>query len=279
VQWCLVGESLYESVHEKGHHGFGGIWGGTNASWHHNLLAHHSSRNPRIASDSANVDLRNNVIYNWGYNSAYGGERSTVNIVNSYYKPGPATDKRCESRILDASRGGRWYVSGNFVFGFPEISADNWQGGVQRLRVGVDQLRADRPFPFAPVTTHSAEEAYELVLRNAGATLPRRDSLDSRVIEEVRRGTARFGETYRGGGKGIIDSPQAVGGWPELRSTAAPPDADGDGMPDEWERRFGLDPRDASDGPRDKDGDGYTNLEEYLNLTDPSEVADYSVRR
>lgn len=279
VQWCLVSESLYASVHIKGNHGFGGIWGGTNASWHHNLLAHHSSRNPRFASDCVNVDFRNNVIYNWGYNSAYGGERSFINVVNNYYKPGPATEEKCDRRILDVSSGGRWYVSGNYVVGFPEISANNWNGGVQRLRVSEDQLRADLPFPFAPVTTHSAEEAYKLVLKNAGATLPRLDSVDARVVEEVRGGTARFGETYGGGGKGIINSPETVGGWPKLRSAAAPLDTDGDGMPDEWERRFGLDPNDPSDGPQDKDGDGYTNLEEYLNGTDPTEFVDYNVRR
>jgi hypothetical protein len=91
----------------------------------------------------------------------------------------------------------------------------------------------------------------------------------------VRTGTAKFGETYGGGGKGIIDSQKAVGGWPELNSQAAPPDTDGDGMPDAWESSHGLSPSDVADGAKDRDGDGYTNVEEYLNGTDPTVFVDY----
>jgi pectate lyase len=126
-----------------------------------------------------------------------------------------------------------------------------------------------------PIHQQTAEEAYRLVLQHAGASLPRRDPIDARIIEEVRTGTAQFGETYGGGGKGIIDSQDAVGGWPELSSKAAPLDTDGDGMPDAWENGHGLDPDDVADGSNDQDNDGYTNVEEYLNGTDPTVFVDY----
>ena len=271
VQWCLISESLSQSVHKKGRHGYGGIWGGQNASWHHNLLAHHSSRNPRIVGRSVGdqlVDLRNNVIYNWGHNSCYGGDGDVrVNLVNNYYKHGPATRKNIRARVANPSPGKdpkNWWIAGNYVFDSPEVTADNWLGVHTSDGISVDDVRASQPFEVAPVTTHSAQEAFELVLKQAGATLPRRDSLDARIVEEARTGTARFGETYEGGGKGIIDSPQAVGGWPELKSLPAPADTDGDGMPDDWEKAQGLDPGNPDD--RNKVGaDGYTMLEKYLN--------------
>src|SRR6185369_8080678 len=120
------------------------------------------------------------------------------------------------------------------------------------------------------IRQQSAKEAYELVLANAGATLPKRDPVDARIIEQVRSGTARLGKN------GIITTPDDVGGWPEYKSVAAPLDTDHDGMPDDWEKKYGLDPNDPSDGPKDSDADGYTNLEEYLNGTDPTKFVDYS---
>jgi pectate lyase len=299
VQWCLVSESLYQSVHVKGAHGFGGIWGSDYGTYHHNLLAHHSSRNPRFASGAGHTDHRNNVIYNWGGNSAYGGEKqqagnpkfnfTTVNMVANYYKPGPATgDGAVRRRIVAPSfRGaaddfGQWYVAENYVDGDPTVTADNWAGGVQpggRDGGGADAhvgaLKLAAPWKAMPIRQQTAEEAYRLVLEHAGASLPGRDPVDARIVEEVRTGTARFGETYGGGGKGIIDSQKAVGGWPQLKSEAAPPDGDGDGMPDAWESRHGLDPADVTDGAKDRDGDGYTNVEEYLNQTDPMVFVDY----
>ena len=264
IQWCLMSESLYMSNHVKGHHGFGGIWGGTNASLHHNLFAHHSSRNPRFASDDKNIDYRNNVIYNWGYNSAYGGERATVNMIANYYKAGPATQDRKRDRIVEISENeSRWYISDNYVTGYPEITADNWAGGVQG-DADKNIIRVREPFPNSKVTTQTAEEAYELVLAQAGAILPKRDPLDTRVIEEVRTGTATYGGAW-GEGKGIIDSQKTVGGWPQLNSTQPTEDSDHDGMPDEWEIKRGLDPNNANDGKEDRDGNGYTNVEEYLN--------------
>ena len=275
VQWCLISESLYHSVHSKGNHGYGGIWGGQNGTFHHNLLAHHSSRNPRIGSRQQNVDLRNNVIYNWGFNSLYGGEDSTVNVVACYYKPGPATRSGVRNRILDgAGVGGRWYLTDNVVFGDPKVTADNWSGGVHRPWASQEVMRATAPFAAPEVKTQKADEAYLMVLACAGAILPKRDSLDSRIVEETRMGVAHYGGAW-GEGKGIIDSQAAVGGWPELVSAEPPADSDHDGMPDGWESRYDLNPRDPNDGPSDKDADGYTNVEEYLYGTDPNQFVDY----
>ncbi len=275
VQWCMATESLYNSIHKKGHHGYGGLWGGPGGSWHHNILAHHSSRNPRASGnkDSGLMDFRNNVIYNWGFNSAYGGELWPRNWINNYYKYGPATKQNVRHRIFYQHDSlGRMYADGNYVWGLPEISKHNWEGGIDFSSGGgatESTLRVNEPFIVAPVRTQNAEEAYELVLEHAGASLSR-DTVDTRIINEIRTGTAHFGSSWDGGGKGIIDSQTDVGGWPELKSIPAPPDTDGDGMPDDWEQSHGLDPQNASDGALDRDGDGYTNVEEYLNSLAPS---------
>ena len=288
VQWCLISESLYGSGHEKGNHGYGGIWGSNHSSYHHNLLVHHSSRNPRMASGSGFTDHRNNVIYNWGFNSCYGGEASqvgndtlnstTINLVKNYYKPGPATRPgQIRHRIANPSaRGeedaGQWYIAGNVVEGYPKVSADNWDGGVQ-TDISVDRLRLYEPWPSMPTGEQTAVEAYRAVLDSVGAILPRRDSVDARVVADVRRGAATFeGGSYRKEHElvdaeaktGIIDSQQDVGGWPELPGAPAPTDTDADGMPDDWEIAQGLNPHDPED--RNHPGkSGYTQLENYLN--------------
>lgn len=283
AQWCLITESLRYSHHEKGPHGYGGIWGGTNSSWHHNLLAHHSSRNPRIEGDVAdNVDLRNNVIYNWGFNSCYGGEKATVNIVNCYYKYGPATGSGVRYRIANPSLQkdaaddpiiphtyGQWYVSGNYVNGSSSVTSNNWLGVNPE---GGDTERSlcqsATPFPAAttyPVTTQTVQDAYNSVLDDVGCSLVR-DAMDTRIIEEVRTGTATYGgET--GEGLGIIDSQETVGGWPVLTEETRPAgwDTDQDGMPDTWENANSLNPGNAADR-NDYDLDAnYTNLEVYIN--------------
>lgn len=289
LQWCILSESLYESVHGKGRHGYGGIWGGKGgATFHHNLLAHHYSRNPRFngaryttTPETELVDFRNNVIYNWGGNSAYGGEEGNQNIVANYYKAGPATPSGEKSyRILDASAPsldelGRWYVAGNYVEGYPEVSADNWNGGVQRLSAEEEAIaRVHEPFAFASVTTQAPVDALASVLEHAGASYPRRDHIDARIATEVETGTATYGGAY-GAGKGIIDSQETVGGWPDLISAPAPEDTDQDGMPNEWETAMGMDPNNEEDRNGDLDGDGFTNLEEYLNSLIETEAADF----
>lgn len=279
MQWCIVSESLYNSYHSKGAHGYGGIWGGMGATFHHNLLAHHSSRNPRFNGsryhkqpDKEIVDFVNNVIYNWGFNSAYGGEEGNQNVRLNYYKPGPATNSGVVKRILNPTQDsgtntsyGKFYVADNFVFGYPDATADNWGIGVQGVSNTIkQQIKADSPFPIAGVTTQSPEEAYELVLKYAGAIFPKRDSVDLRIVEEVRTGTAKYGKTFGGGGKGIIDSQNEVGGWPVLNIYNVPVDSDHDGMPNDWEISHGLNPNDPNDR-NIVNSDGYTNLEVYLN--------------
>lgn len=285
-QWNIVSESLRNSIHGKGEHGYGGIWGGKGASYHHNLLAHHDSRNPRFdhpgVTDIAGiVDFRNNVIYNWGNNSAYGGLCRTINIVNNYYKPGPATAKSKRNRIFapEASINtthygyGQYYVNGNFVLGDKTASKNNWAGGVQQIKKDVDPLvfsydtiRMREPFAYAQLPYTDAETAYNQVLQYVGASLYR-DAVDTRIIEETRKGKATYGE------KGIIDSQEQVGGFPNLTQTGiTPTDSDSDGMPDEWETANNLNPNDKKDAVLYTLSQEYTNLEIYINSLVPAEA-------
>ncbi len=306
VQWCMITESLYNAGHVKGSHGFGGIWGGNYNSYHHNLIAHHTSRNPRWASACGFNDFRNNVVYNWGGNSTYGGEKgdrpdtntpqvnpTTINMVANYYKPGPATvPGDISHRIVNPSsrKGvedyGKWYVADNVFEGNETVTANNWNGGVQAEggEATLAAIKLDNAWPTLPINQQTAQEAYNSVLEQAGASLSR-DSIDIRIIDEVRGGYATYeGAAYKKNDRvsdpskktGIIDSPADVGGWPELKSLPAPADTDGDGMPDEWEIKHGLNPNAPSDGPQDKDTDGYTNIEEYLNNTIPTVFVDYT---
>ncbi|NLW55103.1 MAG: pectate lyase [Firmicutes bacterium] len=281
MQWCLISESLCYSVHSKGRHGYGGIWGGKGASFHHNLLAHHWSRNPRFCGsryhgnhEAERVDFRNNVIYNWGNNSAYGGEGGYYNIVANYFKPGPATQKQnVRSRIVNPSVPaddnkhpaiGKWYVGDNFMAGSSKVTADNWAGVHPDSGISKQSIRLEDPFPAAPVTTYTAESTFEQVVAYAGAIKPRRDIVDKRIAYEVRTGTATYGGNY-GTGLGIIDTQETVGGWPILKGGTVPLDSDGDGMPDAWEVKHGLNPNAPEDRNDDFNEDGYTNLEKYLN--------------
>ncbi|MDR2361920.1 MAG: pectate lyase [Prevotellaceae bacterium] len=289
LQWSILSESLRRSVHVKGAHGYGGIWGGKRASFHHNLLAHHSSRNPRFCGaryheqtkETELADFRNNVIYNWGFNSSYAGENGQYNIVNNYYKPGPATQKRVQNRIFEAwqskdGRGfhdfGHFYVAGNVMDGNDAVSHDNWKGIHYKLYIekeGVDRdvafsdslyerCRSIQPFEYDIDTQHTAREACEAVLQHAGASLVR-DAIDRRIVDEVRNDTFTYGD------KGMIDSQTQVGGWPELASAPAPPDSDNDGMPDDWEDARGLDKNNPADGAACTLSAVYTNVEVYIN--------------
>jgi hypothetical protein len=207
VQWCLITESMFNSNHVKDMHGFGGIWGSNYSSYHHNLIAHHSSRNPRFASGCGNTDYRNNVLYNWGYRSCYGAEAqqkgnekfnfSTINMVANYYKPGPATAPDKKAEFADpSSRGdndnGRWYVADNFMQGSPSVTVDNWIG----VR-GSSYIKLDQPWDAMSINLQTAEEAYKSVLNNAGATVPKRDVVDARIIGEARNGTATYEGVYK----------------------------------------------------------------------------------
>ena len=289
VQWSIISESMSKSNHVKGSHGFGGIWGSNYGTYHHNLLAHHSSRNPRMASGSGNTDYRNNVIYNWGYQSLYGGEKyqkgndkfnfSNFNIVANYYKPGPATlPGEVSYRIANPSFRnetddfGKWYIADNIVEGNADVSNDNWNRGVQ-TKISFEKIKLDKPWPSMPINQQTALEAYHSVLDNAGAILPKRDAVDTRIIKETRGGFATYeGASYKKEHKvadpskicGIIDTQKDVGGWPVLESALAPTDTDHDGMPDEWENENGLNPNNADDRNNIADA-GYTMLEKYIN--------------
>lgn len=280
LQWNLMSEPLNYSYHfEKGdsdfeHHGFGGIWGGRHLSAHHNLFAHCVSRTPRFNgirhTEEENVDFRNNVIYNWGHNNVHAGEGGTYNIINNYYKYGPETKKNVRNRILNPFRNetipyGKFFVEGNYVDGAPDITENNWKGVVMDKGTESDALQARLVNPFAAVsiTTHSAEKAFELVLQHAGASF-RRDTLDQRIINDVRNRTGRFIDVQGGYPHGTAYE-QTVTAWPALQSLPAPKDTDLDGMPDEWERKNGLDPANASDSTGHTLHKHYTNIEVYIN--------------
>ncbi len=261
VQWCLIAEALNRSVHHKGPHGYGSLMranGGV--TLHHDLWAHNAARNPRLGDDYGRppwplFDVRNNVIYDYGaIASGMTGDRLRANYVANYVRPGPGSDTRRGVVVLTDSADVSFHVAGNVVEGRPDESADNHllfdrplAGGHRRLAL------FEEPFTAPPVRTTDAVQALQEVLAGVGASRPRRDQVDARVVHEVQ---ARGGR--------IIDSQQDVGGWPAYASGPAPADADGDGMPDGWERAHGLDPADPEDGPR-AGRDGYTNLEAYLN--------------
>jgi pectate lyase len=282
MQWCLLSESLRASVHDKGNHGYGGIWGGKTATFHHNLLAHHDSRNPRMCGSRYSnkpelelVDFRNNVIYNWGSNSGYAGEGGSYNFVNNYYKPGPTSSN--PTRIFqpypdDGSNNqpmnvwGKFYVDGNFVDGSPTVTADNWQGiHPSNTSKKKTELKADVEFEVPAVTTQSAELAYTIVLDNVGASF-HRDSTDARIVNEVANKLAPVRASNGTTKAGLIDSQFDVGGWESYSyaEISVLADEDRDGMADEWELTIGLNPTDGSDQNM-VDSTGYTLLEKYLN--------------
>lgn len=275
VQWCMISETL----NRGGTHGFAGIWGSQYSTFHHNLVAHCVSRNMRFASGCGYTDYRNNVIYNWDYNSAYGAEAhqvndsrippiefSQVNMVNNYYKPGPATESAVNARIVNPSYRdvktdyGQFYLAGNHVVGNATVTANNWNGGVnpQGGSGDIPLVKLDDPWPAMAITEQTAPDAYASVLAHVGCSKPVRDSVDARVISEVSAGTATYGVN------GVIQSQSEVGGWPVLNSTTAPTDTDHDGMPDDWENAHGLNPNNAADRNNIAPS-GYTMLENYLN--------------
>jgi len=294
MQWCILSESLANSVHSKEAHGYGGIWGGQGATFHHNLLAHHTSRNPRLCGsrytgqpELEKVDIRNNVFYNWGSladgNSGYAGEGGSYNFVNNYYKPGPstATKKNIVYRIFEAYANngvhGYFYLDGNYFDGtsseiakysteIVNVNNDNWYGFAVKVSDIVftkEDCKSNTEFEMASCETHTAQEAYSLVLEYAGASY-KRDVIDTRIVNEVRNGIYTYTGS-NGSTNGIIDSQSDVGGWPVYNSTTVQKDTDGDGMPDEWETKMGLDPEDSSDANKYNLNRSYTNFEVYIN--------------
>ncbi|MBP5337713.1 MAG: polysaccharide lyase [Prevotella sp.] len=320
-------------------HSFGSTIGGENTTFMRNLWADNTGRNPSIGWGGV-FNFINNIVYNWVHRTADGGEYTTMsNFINNYYKPGPLTPKdspvghriiKSESRsqgLFPFKQFGRIYAVGNVMEGFPEITKDNWNGGIQTADKDGDMdatelalMRSDEPFQMPPVTIMGAERAFDWVLSNAGATVPCRDIVDQRICEEVRTGVAYYVPDYekqfkvKGSGskkakslnsqpstlnstltpygdmwglhpksqndegtfkyrrlgndsykQGIITDPRQMGGYPVYKDWQPYKDSDLDGMPDEWERANGLNPNDPNDANGDLNGDGYTNIEKYIN--------------
>lgn len=299
-----IQHSIFSEALNTYKHSFGSTLGGYNSTFHHNLWASNAGRNPSIGM-IYDFTFANNVLFNWHHRTVDGGDhRSFYTVVNNYFKPGPATPRgsRISHNLLkpESRRArppvddyGKAYVAGNIVEGNARVTADNWDGGVQIESIAdpatiLPTIRSEEPYPMSHVEIQSAAEAYEAVLANAGATRPKRDAVDERVVEMVRTGGV---STTPGGdieellrsvdfspqvireiqglvAKGIITSVDQVGGYPEYRGEPYA-DSDSDGMPDDWETRHTLAPHDAADAAGDLNGDGYTNIEDFLNGLDP----------
>ncbi len=275
VQWCLFSEALNDSIHEKGPHAMCASYRDLSGplTLHHNLFTTCRDRHPTLGSAKEGdpltiVDFRNNVIYNWSGTANFCDH--FVNAVNNYWRPGPETNPQS---LPIAMKGGlphaaRGFMAGNVFEGREDLTKDNyaaldfkrWLGPNSNYKYAgtLADWKAEPPNlgDNAPAT-QPARAAYEQVLARAGASRSR-DAVDARVINDVRAHQGR-----------LIDSQDQVGGWPTLKSLPVPKDSDGDGMPDAWEAAHGLNPNDPADGPRDRDNDGFTNLEEYLNSLVP----------
>ncbi|MSU22194.1 MAG: polysaccharide lyase [Opitutus sp.] len=287
------------------HHSFGSTIGGLNSTFHHNLWANNTGRNPSVGM-YGDFTFVNNVLFNYHHRTVDGGDHlSFFNIINNYFKPGPGTPRGdIAFRLLkpESERSktvfdnfGKAYVAGNVVEGYDRVTKNNWDGGVQPEirgpeRAGVfAKIRLDLPIRHAPLEISSAAAAFDYVLANVGATLPRRDPVDERIVTSARTGLIPPAQIAKGSTekaafygyaqrytdeliemvpKGFITDPSEVGGYPDYKGTPYQ-DTDGDGLPDEWETAHGLDPRDASDAAADLNGDGYTNIEDFINGLDP----------
>jgi len=290
IQNCISAESL-----DTWNHAFGTTMGGENCMLVRNLWADNTGRNPSIGWNGV-FNFVNNVVFNWHHRSMDGGDYTSLfNIINNYFKPGPVTprNENVGHRILKPETGrsklkelhfGRAYVNGNIMDGYPEITKDNWNGGVQigeekDASVYKDYMKVDKPFPMPSVTILPTEQAYQFVLANVGATLPHRDAVDARVVEQVRTGKITYKDvntdtlpqfhvrklpkdSYK---QGIVTDVFEVGGYPNYQGKPYK-DSDNDGLPDEYETSHGLNPRDPTDSAKPaKDGGGYSNIEVWLN--------------
>lgn len=267
VQWCIISESLTVSGHSKGRHGYGGIWGGDNTVFQYNLITDHTSRNPRIGGGSmtdptgiesyATVQISNNILYNWGYFGCYGGGYTWTNYLNNYLKAGKGTRDASKDTVIDFGENGKIggvYVAGNYLEGNATISADNSKGVTI---TGSTTTYATTPYEaesFDDITLVSAKDCYPQVLAKAGATYPKRDAIDARVVAQVTTDTGSY-----------INTQDEVGGYcMETVYRESSFDTDGDGIPDAWEKKHGLNPEDASDSAKLAKS-GYAYIEEYFN--------------
>ena len=309
-----IQNSLFAEGLDTYNHAFGSTLGGENCSFVKNLWSSNTGRNPSIGWNGI-FNFANNVIFNWVNRSIDGGDYTAqYNIINNYFKPGPATDLNdpVSYRILKPEAGrsklpyltfGRVYVNGNVVEGNEKVSKDNWNGGVQMENKKGDhmsfeeastyfpKMRYDKPFPMPWLKKFmTANETYDYVVKNVGATLPLRVHVDVRILRVVLTGIPEYVEgldpksLYQFDHRrlvqdfyklGIITDISQVGGYPEYKGKAYK-DSDKDGMPDAWEKKYGLNPNDASDANGDINGDGYTNIEKYINGIDPTKKVDWT---
>ncbi len=261
IQWCLIGESLNQSKHAKGKHGYGSLARANGPiSWHHNLWIHNDARNPRLGDNYGRgglyptFDVRNNVIYNFG-GTASGLTQGIlqVNYVGNYLRPGPSSRAAKPITVGHPSQL-TYFIRDNVFEGRDELTADNTQFFTVVEHEGKRIVHTvATPFAAPPVKSVSAREALELVLASVGASRPVRDSADARLVEHVRTRTGK-----------LIDSQDEVGGWPVLKSAPLPADTDNDGLPDAWELAHGLDPKNPADANAVAKS-GYTQIEEFLN--------------
>ena len=268
VQWSVISEGLYDSIHTKGPHSYGALIRGcygAKYSYHHNLFAHNNGRNPRpgnydqntytLDPDGLQFDFRNNVVYNWGGSRpSYDGDTDSVcrmNYVSNYFKAGP--NGSYGNIYSTGSKHFMAYYEGNYFDGgipsdqYSLVDFHSWSSSE------INDWIQSVPFSTGPIITQTALDAYADVLDHVGASLVR-DPVDLRIINDVINGTGA-----------IIDDEDEVGGWPVYNTYNVPIDTDMDGMSDDWEIDNGLDPDDPDDRNYDRNGDGYTNLEEYLN--------------
>lgn len=252
VQWCFITESLNDSLHKKGEHGYGSLISGPGEiSYHHNLYAFHNSRNPRPGDIL--LDFRNNTIVGWGIRPGYNRDNVTLmNYVGNTLIPygySKFQQAAFHTEFLPDDPRMRFFLRENTHFGTPEGTRDNSlliAPPEKKGRESILPLLVNAPFATATVSTDPTAEAYQRVLSSAGATLPRRDAVDERVANQVRNHTG-----------GIINSPKDVGGWPDIPLVKASAD------------RFS---RFQANPVADSDQDRFTDLEEFLNGTDPEKA-------
>ncbi|TKC10118.1 polysaccharide lyase [Pedobacter polaris] len=289
-----IQNSIFSEALDTYNHAFGSTIGGLNSTFMRNLWASNISRNPSVGM-YGDFGFVNNVVFNWWNRSADGGDNASFySFINNYYKPGPITPagEPISYRILKPESGrdkkfttafGKAYITGNIVEGNEKVTKDNWDGGVQPEVRGdkkklLDSIRTNTPLPMAKVSLIDAKQAYSYVLANAGATLPQRDAVDLRIVEQVKTGKITHvadgklpakqsyvkrrlqADSYK---KGIISDIAQVGGYPEYKGKPYI-DADKDGIPDAWEVKNGLDPKNTADAEKIAKN-GYANIEVYLN--------------
>lgn len=308
-KFSTVNMTIQNSIFSEGldtyNHAFGSTLGGQNVTVARNLWANNTGRNPSVGMNGT-FNFVNNIVYNWYHRTVDGGDYATrYNLVNNYFKPGPVTPTdspvghrfvKPESRyVLGGTKiYGKVWVEGNIMEGYPEITKDNWKGIQIESMDGAGeylaQIRTGKRFQLPWMQLMDAEEAYEYVLNNVGANLPQRDDVDARVVKQVQTNEVdlsqytiiddlfqfehrRLGaDSYK---LGIITDIRQVGGYPEYKGKARK-DSDMDGMPDKWEKKHGLDPKDPGDANGDMNGDGYTNIETYINGIDPGKKVDWT---